>query len=263
MINNISQIPVIGTAVVNSIFWVKKQIDSIDYPVENFVIINNNGKGELNNELDDLSKTQHPFIKKITVTHMPSNIGVSGAWNLIIKCYMNSPYWIITNDDVSFDKGFLQEMVSSLENNPDAGLIHGNSGDFNVGSWDLFLIQDFVIQQCGLFDENLYPAYCEDADYIMRLINKSIKRITGIEKNYFHGNGNKDQYYEEGSQTKKTDPSLSIKLAESNLLNIEYLHLKWGENWRMCSPSPLPFNNYPISYTHYDLEFVRKKYLGF
>jgi len=256
-------IPVIGTAVVNSTFWVEKQIKSIDYPVENFVIINNNGKGELNNELDIISKNTYPFIKKIIVTHMPSNIGVSGAWNLIIKCFVHCPYWIITNDDVSFDEGFLEEMVKTSKDNPDAGLIHGHSGDFNVGSWDLFLIKDWVIQQCGLFDENLYPAYCEDADYIMRLLNKSIKRIAGIEKNYFHGNGNKDQYYEEGSQTKKKDPSLVGKLEYSNEINIEYLTKKWGENWRTCYPYPLPFNNYPISYTSYDLEFIRKKYLGF
>ena len=28
-------------------------------------------------------------------------------------------------------------------------------------------IKDFVIQQYGLFDENLTPAYSEDADYIL------------------------------------------------------------------------------------------------
>jgi GT2 family glycosyltransferase len=256
-------IPIIGTAVVNNTNWVRRLVSSVDYPVENFVIVNNNGRGHLTEDLRQLSTEGHPFIQKMHIVDMPSNIGVAASWNLFIKWYINSPFWIIVNDDVSFSAGFLEEMYNIAINNPDVGLVHGHSGDFNIGSWDLFLIRDFVIQECGLFDENLYPAYCEDADYIMRLLVKSIKRITNLNSNYYHGYGNKDQYYEEGSQTKKTDPTLIDKLNYSNDINIEYLTEKWGEGWRTCSPSSLPFNNYPISYTTYDLNFVRKKYLGF
>ena len=62
---------------------------------------------------------------------MPRNIGVSGAWNLIIKCYMNAPYWIIVNDDVSFGLGLLEEMYNHAQDD-EIGLVHGNPGDFNV-----------------------------------------------------------------------------------------------------------------------------------
>jgi GT2 family glycosyltransferase len=259
-----SKIPVIGTAVVNSSYWVSRLLMSVDYPTENFVIINNNGKGELNKELDNLSNLNHKFIDKITVCHMPANIGVSGAWNLIIKCYMNSPYWIITNDDVAFGQGFLNEMTSAAENDPEVGMVHGYKGDFSVGSWDLFLIRDHIIQNYGLFDENLYPAYTEDADYIMRFIHKPPKRILELNSNYYHGLGNKNEYYEKGSQTKKTDPALSQKLDFSNSSNIEYLTEKWGEAWRVCAPHQTPFNkDYFIGHTTYNLEFVRKKHLGF
>lgn len=257
-------IPLIGTAVVNSSFWVTRLLMSVDYPVDEFVIINNNGKGELDDDLDLLKKIKHNFIKKITVCHMPRNIGVSGAWNLIIKCYMNCPYWIIVNDDVSFGYGLLEEMNSYAQDN-EIGLIHGNPGDFNVGSWDLFLIRDWVVKDFGLFDENFYPAYCEDADYIMRFIHRPIKKITSLESNYYHGLGNKDQYYECGSQTTRTDPGLKQRLEEINQQNFSYMYEKWGEGWRYCNPSKNPYGekNYPITYTSYNLDYVRSKNLGF
>lgn len=258
-------IPIIGTAVVNSCYWVSRLLMSIDYPVDNFLIVNNNGRGELDEGLNALTKIEHNYVKNIKVCHMPSNLGVSGAWNLIIKCYMNSPYWIIVNDDVAFGHGFLKEMVSITEGDPDIGMIHGNKGDFGVGSWDLFLIRDHIIQRFGLFDENLYPAYCEDADYIMRFMHQPIKKIMSVDKMYYHGPGEKDEYYTHGSQTKKKSPELCEKLDTINVQNFEYMFEKWGPNWRTCSPSLLPFpgQETPISCSKYDLNFVRSKHLGF
>ena len=258
-------IPVIGTAVVNSTYWVSKLIMSVDYPVDNFFIVNNNGRWELDAELDNLKNLNKRFIKKITITHLPSNIGCSGAWNLIIKCYMNSPYWIIVNDDVTFGLGLLEEMATKANANPNVGLIHGHSGEFNIGSWDLFLIRDYIIQDYGLFDENLYPAYCEDADYIMRFMHSPINKIMSLDSTYYHGNAEKGNYATHGSQTQKTEPELKEKLDAANYMNIEYLNTKWGVGWRECCPSATPFagTNSLISATRYDLNFVRKKNLGF
>lgn len=257
-------IPLIGTAVVNSSFWVARLLLSIDYPVDEFVIINNNGRGQIDSELDDLKNINHKFVKKITVCHMPRNIGVSGAWNLIIKCYMNCPYWIIVNDDVSFGVGLLKEMYEYAQDN-EIGIVHGNPGDFDVGSWDLFLIKDWVIREYGLFDENLYPAYCEDADYIMRFIHRPIKKILSLNSNYYHGLGNKDEYYVHGSQTVKSDLSLKKRLDEINQENFSYMFDKWGEGWRYCNPTKNPYgkDDIPITYTSYDLDYVRSKNLGF
>ena len=99
LVSMIDKIPVIGAPVVNSTYWISRLIMSVDYPVENFVIINNNGRGELDAELNRLTKMNHKFIDNIKVVHMPANIGCAGAWNLIIKCYMLTTYWIIANDD--------------------------------------------------------------------------------------------------------------------------------------------------------------------
>lgn len=264
-LNLIKPIPVIGTAVVNDSNWVKRLLGSIDYPVDTFFIVNNNGKGELDDELEKLKNINHKFVRSVKICNLPGNIGCSGAWNLIIKCFIMSPYWIIVNDDVSFGEGFLKEMVDTSIINKEVGIIHGYHGDFNVGSWDLFLIKDFVVEKIGIFDENLYPAYCEDADYIMRLINSNIERIVSLKSNYFHGDGNKDEYYIHASQTSKKDPALEKKLRVAHDLNIEYMNGKWGPGWRTCDPNRLPFidNEHSLSETRYDIKFLKTKYTGF
>lgn len=261
----VTKIPVIGTAVVSNPYWVSRLLMSVDYPVENFVIINNNGKGEIDEELDRLSKITHKFIDKIKVVHMPANIGCSGAWNLIIKCYMNASYWIIANDDVAFNPGLLEEMSNIISDNPDMGMIHPNAGDFNIGAWDLFLIRDHIVQQFGLFDENCYPAYCEDADYIMRMVHRPIMKFVGTTNSYQHGNDDSKNYYKSGSQTEKSIDGLKQKLDKANDMNIEYLTQKWGPGWRTVNPNSQPFEGkpQPISVTTYDLNFVRSKYMGF
>lgn len=253
-------IPVIGTAVMKNPHWVERLYRSIDYPVENFVIFNNNGKGEITQQLEEMHKVKNYFINKLTICHLPSNLGVSTAWNLIIKSYISAPYWIIVNDDVAFTEGLLKEMVQAAKPN-DIGMVHPYGGDFNDGAWDLFLIKDWVIQEHGLFDENLTPAYCEDADYIMRLHNKPIKKITSLTKPYYHGPGLCNEYYIHGSQTKKSNPELNQRLNEINIINFEYLNQKWGKGWRMTDPYKHPFNNetLPLSTTTFDLKFIRSK----
>jgi GT2 family glycosyltransferase len=255
-------IPVLGTAIVNGPHWMQRLIESVDYPVDEMVIFDNNGRGQLTKQLDEMAKVPHPFIKKIKVCHLPTNIGCPDAWNLIIKCYMNAPYWIIVNHDIAFTPGFLEEMVQKAED-PEVGMVHASAGDFeNVGSFELFLLKDWVVQKVGLFDENFYPAYCEDADYIMKLNNLKIKRAYGISKPYYHGETM--DYYVSGAQTKRTE-GLWDRLEEVNQINFEYMTKKWGAGWRWMSPWPYPYNdpNMPFTITSFDLDYVRRKHLGF
>lgn len=254
-------IPVIGTPVLKNPKWVRRLYNSIDFPVENFIIFNNNSTGEITEELESLKEINQSFVKNIFITHLPANLGVSTVWNLIIKSYINKPYWVIVNDDVAFTDGFLEEMYEKAQDD-NIGMVHGYGGDFGDGAWDLFLIKDWVVQKLGLFDENLTPAYCEDVDYIMRLHNDPVPRISSLSKSYLHGDGFANEYYTHGSQTKKSSIELTNKLDEINVTNFTYLNEKWGDDWRMTNPTKYPMNiyNMPISYTTFDLEFVRKKY---
>lgn len=258
-------IPVIGTAVVSSAYWVTRLLMSIDYPVDQFIIINNNGRGELDDDLALLTKIPHKYVRSVKLVNLPGNIGCSGAWNLIIKSTLTAPYWLIVNDDVAFKPGLLKEMNEAMTGDPEVGLVHPSGGDFDLGAWDLFMIRDTVIDSHGLFDENCYPVFCEDSDYIMRLAVSPVKKIVGLTHGYIHGTGDSTEYYEHGSQSQKELPHVEPVFERSNLLNIDYLTEKWGESWRWVSPNPVPFANqtHQISDTKYKLSFVRQKYTGF
>tara|TARA_R110000851_G_scaffold67675_1_gene152729 strand:+ start:2745 stop:3563 length:819 start_codon:yes stop_codon:yes gene_type:complete len=268
---NKKSIPVIGIPIVNGLHWLKKLILSIDYPVDNVFIINNSGCKKFKEELENL-REEIIFLNlnviNLHITHLPSNLGVPAAWNLIIKSFLMEPYWIISNHDVSFTPGLLEE-IANVAQDKDVSLIHPRAGEFNIGTYDLFAITEMGVKIIGLFDENLYPAYGEDSDFIMRIKNLDPKTIKGLKNKYFHGNeiidNSNESYYKNAQQTKKEDPQLEKKLEKVNLINFEYLNQKWGNHWRTLSPYITPFNNpeYPQSYTTWDLSFIRKKYLGF
>lgn len=257
-------IPVIGTAIVNTVSWLEKLIESVDYPTDNFIIINNNGRDELTKDIDSLCNKPHPYIKRIRAIHMVSNIGCAGAWNLIIKSFINCPYWIIVNHDVQFVPGFLPKMLE-LASDPNIGVVHGQNGPNQyMGGYSLFLIRDWVIHGFGLFDENFYPGYSEDTDYEMRFINHPIRRHLSVGIPYLHG-GTFD-YGKSGSQTWRQDSALKDKIDHGRYINEnEYMNQKWGEGWRYCQPYKNPFNikDNPVSATTYDIKFARRKYLGF
>ena len=253
-------IPVLGTAIVNNPYWLHRLFMSIDYPVDNFVVFNNNGRGQITDAVESVRKLSNPFVKKVHVAHMPANIGCSGAWNLIIKCFMNAPYWVISNHDVMFEPGFLQEMNEKAQDD-ETGIVHGSGG-----GWDIFLLKDWMVQRYGLFDENLYPGYTEDMDYGMRFIHDDVKRVLSLSHGYYHGTSKTD--YSDGSQTWRSEPSLAQPIHIAHELNKRYLHMKWGEGWQAHVDKPThehPFNNpeFPSSFTTFDLGFCRRKHLGF
>jgi len=274
---NKEAIPVLGIPIVNGFRWVDRLIKSIDYPIENVIIMNNGNDPKLEKDLDSLVKKGSPYVSSMKVVHFPSNMGVPFAWNFIIKSFLMEPYWIISNHDVAFMPGLLEEMhYSALID--DVHLVHPNEGLFKIGTYDLFLITEKGVQEIGLFDENLYPAYGEDSDFIMRSENLNSKKIMNLKNKYLHGDNivgkefenleeMKKDYNENGQNTKKEDPSLSKKLENVNYINYEYLNKKWGDHWRRVEPYRKPFaiygSDYPNTYTTWDLEYVRTKYLGF
>jgi hypothetical protein len=55
------------------------------------------------------------------------------------------------------------------------------------------------------------------------------------------------------------------KLDAARELNIDYLTAKWDQHWRTCWPTHEPWQGQPHHLTEqrFDLEFLRKKYVGF
>ncbi len=250
-------IPVIGIPIVNGTHWLKRLLGSIDYPVNEVAVINNSSNKSITDELNSICNQTYEFVNEIKLINLPHNIGVSSSWNLIIKCYLHAPFWLISNHDIAFTPGFLEKIIQ-----------HSNDNTIGViGSWDCFIIKDWVIQKCGLFDENFYPAYFEDNDYDIRLLNEGISHVS-VDHPYYHG---EETYSTTGSQTWRTDLSLKPRLDYSRECNQYYIAEKWGDHWLTNDwwnyqnfSYKNPFNNesYPSSYITYDLKFVRRKYLG-
>lgn len=264
-------IPVIGVPIVNGVHWLERLINSIDYPVDNLFIINNSANEETTKQLEELVKIKHELIKKISLTNFPGNIGCAGAWNLVIKCYLMAPYWIISNHDIAFTPGWLKTMVEKASD-PETGIVFSkaehyvsasNGGVITLGSWDIFLIKDWTIHKFGLFDENLYPAYSEDIDYLIRTILDPIKK-TSVELPYYHGDTM--DYAKSGCQTSRTDPALKEKIDMARFLNEHaYMNKKWGPGWHWLDIYSHPFNkpDIELKMSFFDIFFARNKYLGF
>ena len=218
-------IPVLGALVMTGPEWIKRQIESIDYPVDNYVLFNNGGSNEVVKYIDDLFKEDHPFIKNKQICHLPSNLGVQAGWNLIFKSNMFAPYWIIASHDVSFTDGILEEMHEATKD-IEVGMVYPSAGDFGWGSYDLFLMKNWVVDKIGLFDENFYPAYFEDFDHAIIIKNASIKIKAGLSKKYYHGDT--FNYNISGGQTAKSCPKISENFRRAKGINQDYLIKKWG-----------------------------------
>ena len=267
-------IPILGIPIVNGFHWLERLVNSIDFPIDKLIILNNNSEDtDLTNNLNALAAQKFDYINNIHICHLPSNIGVAASWNLIVKSNLSAPYWLISNHDISFTPGILQQFYN-LANDSSYDIIHGDAGDFSNGSYALFLIKDSIINKIGLFDENFYPAYGEDTDYIMRIHNYNILNPNHkinkafLDIPFFHGENltsDPDCYDKSGSQTARQNQEIFDKLQNINIINFEYMNKKWGNDWRVTNPYRFPMNceSIPITYTSYDLEFCRLKYLDF
>lgn len=176
-------IPVLIIPVLNRYDLLDVSIEALDYPINNILIINN-GKENWKPKREDLP---------IKVLDMPSNQGISGSWNLGIKCYPHEPWWLISSADTSFRPGSL-ELMDKLSGSD--WFIKSNA------SYSAFSIGENVVAKVGLFDEYIYPAYYEDNDYDDRMVLEGFAEkilCPGIQVND-HG----------GSQTIKSDNNFKI-----------------------------------------------------
>lgn len=146
-------IPVLGVAVLNRPDLLNRLLGSIDVLVEDLVIIDNAG---------GLDIAGCDAAENIWHLPLPSNLGVAGSWNLVIRSTPFAPWWLIVNSDAYFNPGQLAEIAG--EARTDALCLTEA-----VPPWACFTVGEEVVSTVGLFDERFYPAYCEDVDYERRV----------------------------------------------------------------------------------------------
>ena len=131
-----------------------RMIKSINYPVRDLVIINNNPTIEY-------EPTWNPWVHKIHQIKMPSNLGVASSWNLGIMSLPYADYWLVSNFDVEWAGESLQQFHE--QSSVDKLVLSGGAP-----SWCAFSIGWKVLDKVGLFSQDLHPAYFEDNDYERR-----------------------------------------------------------------------------------------------
>jgi len=137
-------------------------LDSVDWPVEHVVVIDNGG---------ELKACSCPQASKVSIVSLPSNIGVAGAWNLGIKLTPFATWWLIANDDILWTPGKLESYEKYIGPNT------------IVADWVPltafcgFAIDQQTIQEVGLFDEFYYPGCGEEVNYWARARSRNIHAI--------------------------------------------------------------------------------------
>ena len=198
-------IPVLAIPVLNRYDLLDQNLNTIDYPIKEILIINN-GKEFYESPRKDLN---------VRVLNLPSNLGMSGSWNLTIKLYPHEPFWIFSSADTHWIPGSLEQLYNA-------------SGKDNLvmttEAWSCFSLGENIVREVGLFDEYFYPIYFEDNDYYERVMRSSMKN------GYVEGKI-KVRVPDGASQTIRSDDNLRNRNDETFLLNKEYFDKKNSENF--------------------------------
>lgn len=139
-----------------------RMLSSIDYPVEQLVIIDNGDVVEAEQVAQALRGVPGP-VGGWWLSKLPGNLGVAGSWNLGIKATPFAPWWLVANFDIVWPAGALAQFAA-LEPRDRIALSAGRP------PWCAFAIGEEVVQAVGLFDEALHPAYFEDDDMARRTL---------------------------------------------------------------------------------------------
>lgn len=201
-------IPILSIPVLNRYDLLDENLRLIDYPIKEILIINN-GKEDYVPERTDLN---------IRVLNLPSNLGMSGSWNLTIKLYPHAKFWVFSSADTHWLPGSLQKLC---EMSGESRMVT------TTESFSCFSLGENVVRQVGLFDEYFYPYVFEDSDYAERVNIEKQKKNTNIE--FFHKVIEVAVPYG-AAQTILSDPELLKKSNETYQKNKEYWELKKSQN---------------------------------
>ena len=152
-------IPNLIVPVLNRYDLLQRMLSSIDYPIRHLFIIDN---GEGPSEILEIPD----WVREVTYSPMPNNLGVAASWNLGIKSLPHSNRWFFSSSDMYYEKGALEKLSSALTTE----LTLCDVPPY----FQTFVIGEEVIDRIGLFDEMLDPAYFEENDLLRRLGKEGI-----------------------------------------------------------------------------------------
>lgn len=214
-------IPCLGVLIMNRADLLIRLINSIDYPVDKLCIVQNSKDPDVEDAIRRLTNEKHPWINTVYVHRPFRNMGVAPSWNAIIKSFPECRYWLISNNDTLFLPGDLAKLNATALANPH-GVITAPNGAFSC-----FCIGPQVVAKVGLFDENIWPIYSEDHDYIIRMQRAGVELIK-LESDI--GESNNGSWTIRSSQTYRTANNTT------QASNGRYVSEKWGQNYDHATP---------------------------
>lgn len=172
----------------------------IQFP-KNHILIIDNGNQKIN--------ARHQNFE----IHRPEkNLGVAGSWNYIMNKAYDYGYQntLILNDDIyiSHQRNIIERIITKYKY---TDLIRCPK-QYHMSA---FILKTYAFKNTGLFDENFYPAYFEDNDYLYRinLDGGFVEICETLSPEIFNN-----------SMTIKKDPTLNQNYEK----NQEYYIKKWG-----------------------------------
>eukprot|EP00667_Euglena_gracilis_P016209 EG_transcript_16921 len=235
-------IPVLGVPAFLNTALLERFLASIDHPVEKLVIVHN-GRHEGLARLMGSLRAKHP--EYVILSH-PENLGCAGSWNAIIDVNPQAPYYIIANDDVSFQPGALRTLAVAAQRQVRA-VAEGASNRVVLFStfvnmpgvakliWSCFALLRHAVDAVGKFDANLWPAYHEDSDYLVRLSRAGLWRVRLPDVKLFHGppGGRWNSGLKRAAVYQKNEPTVRLYREQQarHGAGAPYYALKWGRAW--------------------------------
>jgi hypothetical protein len=203
-------IPVISIPILNRYDLLDKSLDSVDFDVKEILIVNN-GRETYKPKRKDLN---------IRVLNLPSNLGMSGSWNLTIKLYPHESFWVFASADTIWKPGSLKK-IFDVSGKSKLVTTHRGLCVFSLG--------ENVVREIGLFDEYFYPYLFEDSDYVERLninIRSGNGKLESLDLEDIF-----DKSIGDGT-TVSSDLKLKEKSVETYKKNKDYFDLKRSQNFQ-------------------------------
>ena len=166
-------IPVVIVPVLSETNLISRCLRTIDVPVKiiilifnsNIVDISDEGKNtliDLSKEIDSLSTD---FAESLVVIRTRENMGYGRSMNLGMKLSPWAEWWLCTNADVEFPPSSIQSVLPTIDRETRSGAML-----FMLGiHFSAVILTQHLVRKVGYFDENLWPAYVEDCDLMLRV----------------------------------------------------------------------------------------------
>lgn len=216
--NQGSTLQTIGIPVLNRPDLLLRCVDSIDYPLQTLLILNNSPDLSAEGICGFIEKRRffnaHLF-KEIRV-EKNKNLGCAASWNRIMTSCPGA--WALVQSDLQFLPGTLREASVFLSQNPDADALYASNIHGHMG-----VITESGFKKIGLFDENFYPGYFEDEDYKRRAALTGATVVRLPEFRAVHGEPPLWR-----SSTLNSDPCLQEKMNVIFPRLLDYYIQKWG-----------------------------------